>query len=172
MECKMKMRRCVSAAKKKKDIQSQEKRPASGLSWIWTLTPPCNYHQTSSCCPKDERTGPTTSTHLNRWPLPPTALRLSTHESRAARAIWQLHPSAWHKIKEVVERKSRERESERGRENEREGKWFEVMFDNELWVCGMCRGNICMCCFAAFEYYYLCFWCPSDAESSVLEALM
>lgn len=52
--------RDVSARRKKrkrKDIYSQEKRPASGLSWIWTLAPPCNYHQTTDCALKEERTG-------------------------------------------------------------------------------------------------------------------
>lgn len=61
------------------DMYSQVGRSASGLSWIWTLAPPCNYQQTSALCPKGREDH--TRTHLNRCPLPPTGLRPSAYES-------------------------------------------------------------------------------------------
>lgn len=44
-------------------------------------------------------------------------------------------------------------------------KWFEVMFDNELWVCEMCRGWICRYRFATFEYCVL--WSHPNAEQFI-----
>ena len=75
------------------------------------------------------------STHLNRWPLPPTALRLSTYERCAAKDHLTITPVS------MTQDQGGCREKERWEgakvSSILPAKWFEVMFDNELWVCGM-----------------------------------
>lgn len=100
------------------------------------------------------------STHLNRWPLPPTALRLSTYESCAAKDHLTITPVSMTQDQGGC----REKEQREGKKVSCiwPAKWFEVMFDNELWVCEMCRGWICIYRFTTFEYFGL--WGPPDAE--------
>lgn len=80
------------------------------------------------------------STHLNRRPLPPTVFRLSTYESRAAKDHLTITPVS------VAQDQGGCGEKEEREAKEISGvlpaKWFEVMFDNELLVCDMCRGRI------------------------------
>lgn len=62
---------------KKPNIFSLKKRTASGSSWIWTLAPPCNYHQTTDCAPKDERT------------------RLNPPQPQSSPSCWAHTPHIW-----------------------------------------------------------------------------
>lgn len=119
----------------KRDVSLQVGSCASGLSWIWTLTPMTptrNYQQTTASAPKDER--PTLdSTSAAVLSLPPSSgppHRRVVHQ----RTVWQLHPSAWHKIKELVGRKGRRGRGQVGGRSILLGKWFQVMFDNEQQV--------------------------------------
>lgn len=92
------------------------------------------------------------TTHLNHWPLPPAVLRLSTYEGCAAKDHLTITPVS------MTQDQGGCREKERREGGKVSGilpaKWFEVMFDNELWICEMCHGYICIYC---FNYIWI-FW--------------
>lgn len=104
------------------------------------------------------------STHLIHCPLPPTGLRLSTYESCPAKDHLTITPISTTQDQEgAMRRKGRERARGVGGgvSSILPAKWFEVMFDNELWVWEMCRGHICIYRSATFEYFGFGrpFWC-------------
>lgn len=94
------------------------------------------------------------STHLSRSPLCPAGLTLSIYESCSAKYHLTMTPisvtwdqgGCWEKEQRVCV-----------------GMclvfcqqwWFEAVFGNELWVCEMCHGNICIHRFTTFEYFGL-----------------
>lgn len=118
--------RCVRAGRKT-DIYSQEERPASGLSWIWTLAPPCNYRQTIDCALKDERTGPS-----GLDPPQPLASASPSHCAQTLH-IWELC-SKGPSDNYTRQHDTRSRRLRRERtEREREGKSVSYFASKVIW---------------------------------------